>query len=329
MRFIVLLAGFVLLSAGPAAGQTGLGDLKASFRLHGYVTDLTYRPISDARVKLVGEGADDSTIEIMTLDGYFDKAVPPGKYRVTIQHPNYRQTERSVDAWAGGYRNMDVRMETLLPTIDLPGGQAPVEITTCDLDRRAADFEGRAVRFRASFSDSARDRQFYLSNGSCDIAGYFSKPAKPSAEEFLKDEFYSSKRLVVEATLTGRVVVLPRNNFFPKGLFQIALDEISDIHEGEKLTRIWVTGRLVDPGGRPLPYESLSISAPRQQFQIPYDDLSGITAEWDGTFKVPAIAPASVTLRALRYDFRRTFHTAKGLNVVLGDVVIKDADARK
>jgi hypothetical protein len=335
---------------GVGASQTRSDDSARAFHLHGHVVDLAYRAIPDAIVTLSPIGAGDAAIRTKTNpDGNFVLQGPPlglpRRYELSIRHPSFKTSSQELDIWAEKIVNIQMILEVLPyvgvyplhgssydPSPGAPSGlaaaQEPIETTVCDIVKRSAEFNGRVVRFRAAMSESSYsdNRRFNLSYSGCTMPAYFAIPEERPVEKFLTEEFRLSKRLAVDATLTGQVVVVPTNNHSDGDVFQIALHSVSDVAEGEKLKRVWVTGRFVDRNGTPIDSQELSLAAPRQNYYIPFNDLGGPTTDFDGRFRLPAIAPAQVTLYLGKYEFRKTLQTSAGQNSNLGDIVIKDAD---
>jgi hypothetical protein len=334
-----------LLSLGMAVCQTNSGESARSFHLYGHVVDVAARSIPNAIVALTPVAAEHPLTTTKAPDGHFDINGPAGAYILSIRHPMFRTVEQRLDTWTGRIFNIQITMEVLpysgtYPLLGPPNDllsstpsraaakEEPTETSVCDIVGKPHEFNSRLVRFRATMSSRMSERRFDLAYVGCTMSAYFTRAERP-IEKVLTEEFYSSKRCAVEATLTGRISVVPPNNRFDGSAFQISLQSIADVREGEKLKTIWVTGRLVDRGGKPIAGAEVTLAAPNRGYYFPNSDLGSWTTDFDGRFRLPGIAPANMTLGIGDYGFRKTFRTSEGLNTNLGDIILKTADVEK
>jgi hypothetical protein len=342
---IAISALLYLLSSAVAVCQTKSGESARSFHLQGYVVDVAYRSIPNAIVALTPVGAEHPLTTTKALGGHFHISGPAGAYILSIQHPLFRTVEQRLDTWTGRSFNVQITMEILPysgtypplgPPNDLSSStesravatEEPTEASVCDIVGKPHEFNSRLVRFRATMSTRMSERRFDLAYADCRLSAYFTRAERP-IEKVLTEEFYSSKGRAIEATLTGRISVVPPNNRFDGNIIQISLQSIADVWEGEKFKIIWVTGRLVDRVGKPIAGVEVTLAAPNRGYYFPNSDLGSWTTDFDGRFRLPGIAPATVTLGIGNYGLRKTFRTSQGVNTNLGDIILKTVDVEK
>ncbi len=101
--------------------------------LHGTLTDPSGAAVVGAR--LLAQPLDSSAQPITTRsgpDGRFSLSLPPGRYRVAIQHPSFRRTEQEFTLMPGETRTWDVRLtlEKLSSTVVVTAAAEPIPATS-------------------------------------------------------------------------------------------------------------------------------------------------------------------------------------------------------
>jgi vitamin B12 transporter len=103
--FRSLLLIFPFLPAVTQAQQTAT--------INGTLTDPSEAALPDARVSAHSVDAPGTppTVAVSAADGHFTLTVPPGRYRVSIQHPSFVRIEQEFTLAAGDTRLWNVRLE--------------------------------------------------------------------------------------------------------------------------------------------------------------------------------------------------------------------------
>ncbi len=119
------LVGYVYIPKGYLAGQS-VSELEPLFLAQASPPSNDYEPLVGARIQVVGR-----TETVTDRDGYFEiRGLPPGKYTITVNHPNIREVIKSVYIAGGtttwlGYDNAGVAYYIVIG-IDLYSGQSPI-----------------------------------------------------------------------------------------------------------------------------------------------------------------------------------------------------------
>ena len=127
----------LLLSPGPANGQTGSGEFRGTI-----THDSSRAPVEGVEVAVEGIGTRRSA-----ADGKFSfPRVVPGLYVVKIRHPGFQPVEGSVRLAAGEMKDLTFAIwpiQTDLPTVNVRGKSSGINSGMADFERRREEGFGK------------------------------------------------------------------------------------------------------------------------------------------------------------------------------------------